>query len=69
MTREQRINVNVFRTIANQATEESMIEYKGKRYRTFIWNGDNATAMRIVIGENGWSVSPAEWDIEKYTKV
>ena len=69
MTREQRTNAKVLRIIANQITEEITIEYNGKQYRTFLWNGDNATAMRIVIGENGWSACPAEWDIEKYTKV
>ena len=69
MTREQRTNVNALCIIANQTTEETTIEYNGKQYRTFIWNGDNAAAMRIVIGEKGWSVCPAEWDIEKYTKV
>ena len=64
MKKEQWKETDMIRTIVQQATNEAIIQIDGKTNHTFILN-TGAVAMRVIVGENGWSICPAEWDIER----
>ena len=69
MTRKQMTEMRTIQSIMDQSTFEAEVEYCGREYRTYIWSTTRSdgteVAMRVVIGEKNWSVSPAEWPIEK----
>ena len=69
MTRKQMTEMRTIQSIMDQSTFEAEVDYCGKEYRTYIWSNTRLdgtkASMRVIIGENGWSICPAEWPLEK----
>ena len=69
MMKEQTAEIKTIQSFLDQSTFEAEVEYCGKDYRTYIWRTTRSDgteiAMRVIIGEKGWSLCPAEWPIEK----
>lgn len=69
MKKEQIAEMKVIQSIMDQSTFAAEVDYCGREYRTYIWSSTRSdgseAAMRVIIGEQGWSLCPAEWTIEK----
>ena len=69
MVNEPTTEMKTIQSIMDQSIFEAEVDYCGREYRTYIWSTTRSDGtevlMRVIMGEKGWSLCPAEWPIEK----
>ena len=69
MTQEQKLENELLQYIMARSMMEAEIEFEGRKYRSYTFKDNDREAMRIIIGERGWTICPIRMTIDECIKM